>query len=193
MAQESGVNRGIHDSGKRQQFETGAVRDTADDKPRPDLISPFFSERLGEWLRKGAQKYSARNWEKGIPNSRCLASLERHLVKFKQGKVDEDHEAAIAFNIMAIIHNQRMIAEGLMDPALDDLPKYLAPRETMEPEAKTEPMVVCDHSDMYGACVGCRHGVAHAPRVRGAMALRCSCQDCGATAETVRCIPVKED
>jgi hypothetical protein len=36
---------GMQDSGKREAFESGAVRDTAEGKPRPDLISPFAAER----------------------------------------------------------------------------------------------------------------------------------------------------
>ena len=32
----------VKDSGNREHFTSGAVRDTADDKPRPDLISPFI-------------------------------------------------------------------------------------------------------------------------------------------------------
>jgi hypothetical protein len=60
----------MKDSGKRQEFETGAVRDSADDKPMLELISPFFEERLGVWLTKGAKKYASRNWEQGIPFQR---------------------------------------------------------------------------------------------------------------------------
>ena len=63
---------GMTDSGKRQSFGKGmAIRDTADDKPRPDLISPFAEERQGHWLRMGAAKYAERNWENGMPFSRA--------------------------------------------------------------------------------------------------------------------------
>lgn len=111
----------MHDSGLRQEFTTGAVRDTAEDKSRPDLISPFAEERLGCWLREGAKKYTEYNWAKGIPMSRCLASLCRHVMKFKQGLNDEDHLSAIMFNAMAIIHYQEMIKRGWLPDALDDL------------------------------------------------------------------------
>lgn len=111
-------------SGAKQEFKTGAVRDAATDKVRPDLISPFAEERLGKWLNLGAEKYSERNWEKGIPMSRCLASLCRHLMKFRQGAKDEDHLAAILFNAMAIIHYEEMIARGVLPETLSDLPKY---------------------------------------------------------------------
>lgn len=93
--------------GKRT-FESGAVRDSNEGKSRPDLISPYFTERLGFRLAEGANKYEERNWEKGIPDAAFLESLERHLVAYKMGKTDEDHAAAIAFNIMGIIHNEEV-------------------------------------------------------------------------------------
>lgn len=90
-------------------FETGAVRDSNEGKSRPDLISPYFTERLGHRLAYGIkQGYPAHNWEMGIPDEAFLESLERHLVAYKMGKTDEDHAAAIAFNIMGIIHNEEV-------------------------------------------------------------------------------------
>jgi hypothetical protein len=115
----------MHDSGKRQEFTTGAVRDAAEDKPRPDLISPWFLERLGIWLMKGAKKYAERNWEAGMPISRCIASLERHVLKYKMGMEDEDHLIAAACNLMFIAHYEAMISKGVLPAALDDVPKYL--------------------------------------------------------------------
>jgi hypothetical protein len=40
--------------GDKEQFATGAMRDKADEKPRPELVSPFAIERLAYWLRDGA-------------------------------------------------------------------------------------------------------------------------------------------
>jgi len=122
----------MHDSGNRQSFTTGAVRDTAEDKPRPDLYSPFAEERVGEWLRLGAVKYSEHNWEKGIPNSRCFASLRRQVMRFHQGDRSEDHLAAIIFNAMAIIHNEEMIRRGTLPSKLDDMPSYQPAPEPAE-------------------------------------------------------------
>lgn len=96
----------VKDSGAREVFSTGAVRDTANGKTRIDLISPFFLEALGNQLRRGAEKYTAWNWARGIPSSRCFESAMRHLNAYAQGLDDEDHLAAAAFNIMAIIHNR---------------------------------------------------------------------------------------
>ncbi len=102
----------IKDSGARQEFKSGAVRDVSYDKPRPDLISPFFMERLGRHLGQGAKKYSAWNWAKGIPNSRCYESLMRHLTQFAKGDTDEDHLAAAACNLMFMIHNEETAEQG---------------------------------------------------------------------------------
>lgn len=98
----------INTTSDKRQFSTGAVRDSNEGKSRPDLISPYFTERLGYRLAEGAKKYAERNWEKGIPDAAFLESLERHLVAYKMGKTDEDHAAAIAFNIMGIIHNEEV-------------------------------------------------------------------------------------
>ena len=122
----------VIDSGNRERFATGAVRDTANDKPRPDLISPFFMMRLGEHLRKGANKYTEWNWAKGIPSSRCFASCMRHLMQYAMGKRDEDHLSAAAFNIMAIIHNEEtegkaaLVESGSIssERTLNDMPKF---------------------------------------------------------------------
>lgn len=109
----------LKDSGKREEFETGARRDTQDDKPRPYLVSPFAIERLAWVYTRGAVKYGDNNWTKGIPYSRYLDSAERHIMLFKQGLVDEDHLAQAVWNLMAIMHHQAVGPEGL-----DDLPQY---------------------------------------------------------------------
>jgi hypothetical protein len=115
---------GMHDSGKREAFHGGAVRDAAEDKPRPDLVSPFAMERLGEWLRKGAEKYEDRNWEKGIPISRCMASLVRHVLKYQQGESSEDHMAAVMCNAMFILHMEEMVERSVLPMGLADMPSY---------------------------------------------------------------------
>lgn len=117
----------MRDSGKRQTFSTGAVRDTEQDKPRPDLCSPFAEERRGAWLARGAKKYAARNWERGMPLSRFWASLRRHVMYHQQGKRDEDNLAAIAFNVEAMMHGEEMIRRGAWPKEFDDMPDYSGP------------------------------------------------------------------
>lgn len=60
-----------------------------------------------------------RNWEKGMPFSRYIDSAKRHLDKYIMGMTDEDHLAAAAWNIFAIMHHQE-----LGQTELDDMPHY---------------------------------------------------------------------
>ncbi len=104
---ETAPSRGTYvtkDSGDRQDFESGARRDLSEGKPRPDLISSRATLRAAELMARGADKYGARNWEQGMPTSRFLESAERHLLLYKLGERDEDHLAAVRFNIDGVMH-----------------------------------------------------------------------------------------
>lgn len=113
----------ILDSGKRQEFTTGSVRDTQEGKGRFDLISPVGLLRLARHYEGGALKYDDRNWEKGQPLSRYLASAYSHLNKFLLGCKEEDHLAAAAWNIFGLIHTQDQVRLGKLPAELDDLPE----------------------------------------------------------------------
>lgn len=96
----------IKDSGQREQFGSGMVRDTEDDKVDYTLIAdgPML-ERWAVHLTKGAKKYSARNWMKAEGEeeaSRARRSLFRHFIQYMRGDTDEDHAAAIFFNVNLI-------------------------------------------------------------------------------------------
>ncbi len=112
------------DSGARQEFSTGSVRDSREGKGRYDLISPYALARLAGVYERGAKKYADRNWEKGQPQSRFLDSAMRHLQAYLMGHRDEDHLAQSAWNIFALIHQEEMIRRGLKPGTLDDLPHY---------------------------------------------------------------------
>lgn len=117
--------RKIDDGGDRISYgENRAVREPSSGKGRYDLISPFAVRRLAKWYELGAQKYADRNWEKGIPFSRCVDSAKRHLDKYVMGMTDEDHLAAAAWNIFAIMHYQEL---GMFE--LDDMPHYIQGEE----------------------------------------------------------------
>lgn len=116
--------RPVKDSGKRDEFDTGAVRDVGEMKGAYELISPIFLRRLAIHLEKGAAKYEARNWEKGMPLGRTFQSLIRHAYQYIGGARDEDHLAAIACNIMFLIHYEEMIASGKLPKELNDLPDF---------------------------------------------------------------------
>lgn len=116
--------RKVKDSGKRQNFNTGSVRDTGEGKPRYDLITPIGLYYLAMHYTNGAKKYGDRNWEKGQPLSRYIESAERHLQKLKVGLDDEDHASALAWNILAFIHTKEMIEAGDLSKDLNDMPVY---------------------------------------------------------------------
>ena len=98
----------IKESGKREHFESGMVRDAGGDKVRYNrcLEGPMF-QRWAEHLHKGVKKYP--DISPGVANW-TLANGEEELQRFKEsalshmidwllGKVDEDHAAGVFFNI----------------------------------------------------------------------------------------------
>lgn len=107
------------DSGDRESFATGAVRDVRAGKGRFDLVPPLPYMRLAQLYERGATKYGDWNWAKGMPFSRFLDSAERHLISYKAGLRDEDHLAAIVFNVFALMHQE------VLAPELDDLPRFI--------------------------------------------------------------------
>ena len=93
----------VKDSGKRESFSSGMVRDTADDKIDYTLAldGPMF-KRLARHLTLGAKKYSKRNWMQATGDAeaaRFRESAVRHFIQWLDGESDEDHAAAVLFNI----------------------------------------------------------------------------------------------
>lgn len=96
---------------QHEQFPGGGMREPQGDRPRFELLYPKdvpFDEQLltrcAVHMAKGAEKYADRNWEKfSDPASleRAKSSAMRHLVQWMTGDTDEDHAAAVVFNLMA--------------------------------------------------------------------------------------------
>lgn len=112
----------VQDSGARQDFDTGARRDTQDDKPRFGLIPLAPLTRLAWHFTNGAKKYGENNWTKGMPYSRFYESTYRHLVAWANGDESEDHLAAVAWNAFAVMHFQ----ETGQDERFNDMAEYTA-------------------------------------------------------------------
>lgn len=112
------------DSGERQSFNTGAVRDAQGGKGRFDLSHPFAELLLSRIDEDGARKYDARNWEKGIPISRFIESALRHLAKYRAGLRDEPHLSMALWNIRGALATAAMIHVGVLPQSLFDLPDY---------------------------------------------------------------------
>ncbi len=99
------------DSGERQDYDSGMRRDIQSGKPRFDLLLvdglPYedqFLTRFAQLLARGADKYGERNWQlanSDVEMARFRASANRHFMQWMCGEEDEDHAAAVAFNIMA--------------------------------------------------------------------------------------------
>jgi hypothetical protein len=100
------------DSGERAQFESGMQRDTEAGKPRFDLMLPpgvpyeeQMITRFAALLGRGAEKYAERNWEQAdsaAEMERMKSSAFRHLMQLLCGERDEDHAAAVIFNVVAL-------------------------------------------------------------------------------------------
>ncbi|MFJ2420677.1 dATP/dGTP diphosphohydrolase domain-containing protein [Streptomyces brevispora] len=78
------------DSGQRAEFSSGMQHEPDVGWPRFDLLVP--------------QKYSERNWEKADSPAeleRMKASAFRHFMQWFTGEGDEDHAAAVVFNLLA--------------------------------------------------------------------------------------------
>lgn len=97
------VTFAVKDSGAREQFASGMVRDVSTDKINYALVydGPML-ERWATHLTKGAAKYTDRNWMKAGGEAelqRFRESAARHFAQWMRGDTDEDHAAAVLFNI----------------------------------------------------------------------------------------------
>jgi hypothetical protein len=112
----------VKDSGERTQFATGSQRDSQEGKGRFDLIPFYPQERLAQHFENGARKYDDDNWKKGQPLRQYVNSAMRHLFKISEGMLDEDHPAAVAWNMYALMWTKREIDEGRLPAELDNIP-----------------------------------------------------------------------
>lgn len=122
----------VKDSGERQEFGTGAVRDSQSGKGRYDLLPVHAIHRLARHFENGAIKYGDDNWRKGIPLRRYLDSLLRHVFKFAGGADDEDHLAAVIWNACCLLETKELIDRNLLPKELDNLPKKIYTKDKDE-------------------------------------------------------------
>ena len=124
-------------SGVKQEYASGATRDSAQGKGKYAYISPVALKRLAGVYERGAANHGAHNWTKGFPLHRGLDSALRHIFQHLEGMRDEDHLAQAAWNLFAVMHFEEMIERGLLPKELDDLPNYMPSRDEdylLEPE-----------------------------------------------------------
>lgn len=109
-------------SGTKQEFASGSVRDSRAGKGRFDLLPPRAVMEVAQRFEGGADAYGDRNWEKGQPLSRYIDSALRHGFAVLEGKTDENHAAAAAWNWLAFIETRARIQAGTLPAELNDLP-----------------------------------------------------------------------
>lgn len=90
-------------------------------KTRHDLVPAFAQEQYAQVLTKGALKYAERNWEKGMPWSKILASLERHLYAIKRGE-DYDPETGLLHSAHVMCNAAFLTEYYKIYPQGDDRP-----------------------------------------------------------------------
>jgi hypothetical protein len=78
--------------------------------------------RLAVHYQNGAKKYAKNNWRKGQPITRYYDSAMRHLAKAVDGLKDEDHLAALLWNLFGIVQMKIDVKRGLLPPQIDDFP-----------------------------------------------------------------------
>jgi len=109
----------VKDSGDRLQFDSGMVRDTDEGKIKWHLVaSGPMLKRWAVHLTKGAAKYDDDNWMKASGDAelnRFRASAFRHFMDWYNGKRDEDHGAAVMFNINGAEYVTARMAAGYVE------------------------------------------------------------------------------
>jgi hypothetical protein len=105
----------IKDSGKRKEFKCGMVRDTSEEKIDYLLIRDgVMYKRWAIHLNKGAKKYAKRNWMLANGQEeleRFKESACRHFEQWLNGDIDEDHAAAVFFNINGVEYVKNKLNE----------------------------------------------------------------------------------
>lgn len=116
------------DSGERQSFESGMVRDTTAGKVQWHRVAdgPML-KRWAELLTRGAEKYP--DVDHGVPNwtladgfeelHRFKQSAFRHFMQWYNNEQDEDHAAAVMFNVNGYEYTLRKMfnEDEIRDPA----------------------------------------------------------------------------
>lgn len=161
----------VKDSGKRQDFATGARRDTQDGKgdfsllppswllalakemqrrnepnDRPDLIPVSPLLRLSAVYGRGSAKYDEApspenpapqpNWQRGIPMSRYVSSLNRHLIAFAEGDQSEDHMAQAMWNAAGLLWTDEAVRAGRLPRDMGDWGPLADPNSRIKEDAQ---------------------------------------------------------
>lgn len=114
------------DSRKTQADEIRVTSSTGGEKgskeARFDLIPVGPLTQLARLYGRGAEKYAARNWERGYDWSLSYAAAQRHMTQFWAGE-DLDEEMGLPHPVAAIFHMMALVQFLEQHPEFDDRPK----------------------------------------------------------------------
>ena len=141
------------DSGERQEYDSGMRRDLTKGKTKWHLVfSGPMLERWAKLMTRGAEKYDDDNWMKANSKEeqdRFRASAFRHFMQWYGGDTDEDHAAAVIFNINGLEYVKDRLADELPLAAKDwswmaSVERYEAAKRTTDDDA-----TVAEIPEMY--------------------------------------------
>lgn len=131
---------GLRDTGVRQTFSTGAVREPRRYRGAFHLVPGYITRRIARVWERGAVKYPANNWKNGVPLSRYLNSAQSHVADFLDGDRDEDHLGQAVWNLLCFMWTLREIRAGRLPIELDDLDEVAKEHWFEEPELEEKRM-----------------------------------------------------
>jgi len=128
----------MQDNGSRKLYPTGFIKEIDGkpyltwlfETPGIELVPRELIERVAALMVLGARKYAPDNWRLGTSPEALQEyrnSLARHIIAWYRGDNDEDHGAAVIFNIIAhdvclnsdlptvILTDKRVLAPGSSD------------------------------------------------------------------------------
>jgi len=126
----------LKDSGAREEFGTGSVRDKQRGKGAFHLVPSWVVWLVSRIYEEGALKYAPRNWELGQNLSQYVKSAENHLAKLKAGLRDEPHASQVIWNMIGYVYTGALCKLGLRPKELNDMPDQL----NADPAAIAEPL-----------------------------------------------------
>lgn len=101
-------------NGKVRVFETGATRDTSDNKPEYcRYLSPLVIEEYGKYMlihqiQSDGTKRAGDNWQRGIPVDAYMDSMWRHFLAVWAGwwkkEISKEDLCALLFNVQGMLH-----------------------------------------------------------------------------------------
>lgn len=109
------------------------------EKVRMDLMPPDALLEVGRVLTFGANKYSERNWERGMKYGRVIGAAQRHLLAVQMGE-DHDPETGLLHAAHLACCALFLVAFQLREIGFDDRHKIVADQHLPMPLNPYDPL-----------------------------------------------------